>query len=83
MDYPGLSMWHGSSKTHYFIDFLHSLSLGGCGGHPMTPKLNLNDKNQMSMPNEYTYNFKLNSTCIFLSVRNKLKKKNTLLLDMV
>ena len=25
MTYPGLSMWNGSSKIHYFIDFWHSL----------------------------------------------------------
>jgi hypothetical protein len=24
MTYPGLSMWSGSSKIHYFIDFWHS-----------------------------------------------------------
>ena len=35
-------------------------SLGGCGGHPMRPKLNLKDKVQMSKPNEYTDNFKSN-----------------------
>ena len=50
------------------------LSLGGCGGHPMRPKLNLEDKDQMSTPNEYTDNFKSNLTCIFPSVRAKLKK---------
>ena len=50
-----------------------TLSLGGCGGHCMRPKLNLKDKGQMSTPNEYTDNFKLNLTCIFLSVRAKLK----------
>ena len=52
-----------------------TLSLGGCGGHPMRPKLNLNDKSQMSTPNEYTNNFRSNLTCLFLSVRAKLKKK--------
>ena len=51
-----------------------TLSLGGCGGHPMRPKLNLKDKSQMSTPDEYTDNFKSNSTCTFLSVRTKLKK---------
>ena len=30
--------------------------LGGCGGHPMRPKLNLKDKGQMSTLNEYTDN---------------------------
>ena len=30
----------------------------------------------MSKPNEYTDNFKSNFTCIFLSVRAKLKKNN-------
>ena len=39
----------------------------------MRPKLNLKDKSQMSTPNEYTDNFKSNSTCIFLSVRTKSK----------
>ena len=29
-----------------------TLSLGGCGGHPMRPKLNLKDKAQISRPNE-------------------------------
>ena len=53
-----------------------TLSLGGCGGHPKRPKLNLKDKSQMSAPNEYTDNFKSNLTCIFLSVRAKLKKKH-------
>jgi hypothetical protein len=26
MTYPGPSMWNGSSKTHYFIDFWHPFS---------------------------------------------------------
>jgi hypothetical protein len=26
MTYPGLLMWDGSSKIHYFIDFLHPFS---------------------------------------------------------
>ena len=69
--YPGLSMWNGSSKTHYFIDF-GTLSLGGCGGHSMRPKLNSKNKGQMSTPNEYTDHFKSNLTCIFLSVRATL-----------
>ena len=30
-------------------------------GHPMTTKLNLKDKGQMSKPNEYTDNFKSNT----------------------
>ena len=51
-----------------------TFSLGGCGGHPMRHKLNLKDKDQMSTPNEYTDNFKSNLTCIFPSVRAKLKK---------
>ena len=51
-----------------------TLSLGGCGGHPMRPKLNLKDKSQMSTPNEYTDNFKSNLICIFPSVWAKLKK---------
>ena len=51
-----------------------TFSIGGCGGHPMRPKLNLKDEDQMSTPNEYTDNFKSNLTCIFPSVRAKLKK---------
>ena len=27
MTYPGLSMWNGSSKIHYFMDFLPLLLL--------------------------------------------------------
>ena len=53
-----------------------TLSLGGCGGHPMRSKLNLKDKGQLLKPNEYTDNFKSNLTCIFLSVRAKFKKKH-------
>ena len=56
-----------------------TLSLEGCGAHPMRPKWNLKGKSQMFTPNEYTHNFKSNLICIFLSVRAKLKKnKNTL-----
>ena len=73
MTYPGVSMWNGSSKIRFFIHF-GTTSLGGCGGHPMRPKLNLKNKSQMSKPNEYTDNFKSNLTCIFLSVRAKFKK---------
>jgi hypothetical protein len=51
-----------------------TLSLGGHGGHPVRPKLNLKDKSQMSTPNEYTDNFKSNLIYIFPSVRAKLKK---------
>ena len=51
-----------------------TLSLGGCGGHPTRPKLNLKDKSQMSTPDEYTDNFKSNLICIFPSVRAKFKK---------
>ena len=39
----------------------------------MRPKLNLKDKGQISKPKEHTDNFKSNLTCIFLSVRAKLK----------
>ena len=39
----------------------------------MRQKLNLKDKCQISKPNEYTDNVKSNLTCIFLSVRAKLK----------
>ena len=42
----------------------------------MRPKLNLKNKGQISTPNEYTDNFKSDLTCIFLSVRAKLKKKH-------
>ena len=51
-----------------------TLSLGGCWGHPLRPKLNLKNKGQISISNEYTDNIKLNLTCIFLSFRAKLKK---------
>jgi hypothetical protein len=54
-------------KTTILLIF-GTLSLGGCGGHPMRPKLNSKDKGQMSKLNEYTDNFKSNLTCIFLSV---------------
>ena len=50
-----------------------TLSLGGYGGHPMRPKLDLKDKGQM---NTQICNFKSNLTCIFLSVGAKLKKKH-------
>ena len=50
-----------------------TLSLGGCRGHPMRPKLNSKDKGKMSKPYEYPDNVKSNLTCIFLSVRAKLK----------
>ena len=49
-------------------------SLGGCRGHPTRPKLNLKDESQMSTPDEYTDNFKLNLICIFPSVGAKFKK---------
>ena len=34
-----------------------TLSIGGCGGHPMRPKINLKDKGQMSIANEHTDTF--------------------------
>ena len=68
-------MWNGSSKTTILLIF-GTLSFGGCGGRPMRPELNLKDNSQMSEPNEYTDNFKSNLTCIFLSVRAKLKNNN-------
>ena len=74
MTYPGLTMWIGSSKIPYFNDF-GSLSLGGCRGHPMRPKWNLNNRGQISKPNEHTDNFKSNLSCKFLSVRAKFKKQ--------
>ena len=49
-----------------------TLSLGGCGGHPMRLKLNLKDKSQMSTSNECTGNFKSNLICLFPFVRAKL-----------
>ena len=52
-----------------------TLSLGGCGDHPMRPKLNLKDKSQMSKPNKYTDNIKLNLAYTVLSIRTKLKKQ--------
>ena len=70
--YPGLSMWNGSSKTHYFIDFWPPFSWRlWRPSHEIKIKF----KGQMSKPNEYTDNFRSNLTCIFLSVRAKLKKQ--------
>jgi hypothetical protein len=37
MTYPGLLMWDGSSKIHYFMDF-GTLSLGSCGGRATSKK---------------------------------------------
>ena len=65
--------WMDHQKPTILLIF-DTLSLGGCGGHPMSPKSNLKVKIQMSRPNECTHNIKSNSTCTFLSVRNKLKK---------
>ena len=53
-----------------------TLSLEGCGGHPMRPKLKLKDKGQISKPSKCTDNFKSNLSCIFLFVIAKLKKKS-------
>ena len=56
-----------------------TLSLGGCGGHPMRPELNLKDKSQMSTTNEYPDTFKSNLICIFHDHTQKLffsKHKN-------
>ena len=44
-------MWNGSSKI---LLIFGTLSLGGCGGHPMRLRLNLKNKGQMYTPNEYT-----------------------------
>ena len=61
---------------------LSTFSLGGCGGHPMQPKLNLKDKRQMS-------HIKLNlhiSLCqgqIKKRKKKKEKKKHTLPSDTV
>ena len=65
-------------QKHTILLIFGTLSLEGCGGHPMRPKLNLKNKGQMSKPNEYTDKFKSNLTHIFLSLRAKLEKKNTL-----
>ena len=89
--WPQWPRWpHFSKKTEFYVS-IHSgtkmtyvewiiksfgtFFLGGCGGHPMIPKLNLKCKSQISKPNEYTDNIKSNSTYTFLSVRTKLKKK--------
>jgi hypothetical protein len=71
MTYPGLSMWDGSSKIHYIIDFWHLFSW-----RLWRPcyETNIKFEGQISKPNEYTDIFKSNLTCIFLSVRAKLKK---------
>ena len=69
MTYPGLSLWNGLSKIHYFIDFGH-LSLGGCGGHPMRPKLNLKGKGQIFKPNQINVNLHI-SFC-----QDQIRKKH-------
>ena len=61
-------------KKHTILLLFSTLSLGGCGGHPMRSELNLKAKSQMFKPNEYTDNLKLNLICILLSVRAKFKK---------
>ena len=57
-----------------------TLSIGGCVGHSMRPKLNLKD-GQISKSNEHTDDFKSSLTFFFLtyfliSVTAKLKKKH-------
>ena len=61
------------SKKPTILLIVGTLSLGGCRGHLMRPKLNSKVKSQMSKPNKYTDNIKSNLTCTFLSVRTKLK----------
>ena len=67
--------WGIDHQKHSILLILGTFSLGGCRGHPMTPKLNLKKKDQMSRPDEYTDIFKSNLTCMFLSLRAKLKNK--------
>ena len=73
MTYPGLSMWNGSSKTHYFIEFWHPFSWRLLRPSHET-KIEFKGQRSNGKPNEYTDNLKPNLTCIFLSVRAKLKQ---------
>ena len=69
-----VSQWEIDHQKSTILLIFSTLSLGGCGGHPMRPELNLKDKIQMSTTNEYTDNFKSNLICIFPSVRAISKK---------
>ena len=76
--YPGLLMWNGSSKPTILLIF-GTLSLGGCGDHPMRSKLILKDKGQMSWMYKYRFcdlkvNFWWPNTCLIscISIRKTL-----------
>jgi hypothetical protein len=43
-------MWDDHQKSTILLIF-GTFSVGGCGGHPMRPKLNLKDKGQISKTN--------------------------------
>ena len=58
----------GGEKYTVLLIF-STLSVGGCWGHSVRPKLNSKDKGQISKPNEYTYTFKSNLSCMFLFAR--------------
>ena len=45
------------NKKSTFLLIFGTLSVGGCRGHPMRPKLNLKDRGQMSITNEHTDTF--------------------------
>ena len=69
-----VSQWEMDHQNPTILLIYSTLSLWGCGGHPMSPELDLKHKSQMSRPNEYTDNFQSISICIFTSVRAKSKK---------
>ena len=67
-------VWDFLRMSWEFLWNFVTLSLGGCWGHlKLRLRLNLKNKGQISKHSEYTDNFKSNLTCIFLSVRAKLK----------
>ena len=72
MTYPGVAKCGRDHQKSPILLIFGTFFIGGCGGHPLRPKINLKYKGQMSKPNEYTDNFKSNLTCIFLS---KFKKQ--------
>jgi hypothetical protein len=45
------------NKKSTFLLIFGTLSVGGCRGHSMRPKLNLKDRGQMSITNEHTDTF--------------------------
>jgi hypothetical protein len=75
MTYPSLSMWNGSSKPTILLIF-GTLFLGDCGGQLKLLFWRLVLIIKMSTSQDFKTTFIYNLTCIFLSLRAKLK--NTL-----